>query len=153
MEELQVAKEKQSRKSLMYAELRMMRRRKRRGFVQKPKFNSVLLSSCRSQLEAEVREVLVFIPFATITINPNSASPPLLPLPYNLTDYISAFTLNLGIASWVRSMEKEINDEKRRSRKAEGKYQKELCPGSQACLTLATPWTAAHEASLSFTIP
>lgn len=99
MEELQVAKEKQSRKSLMYAELRMMRRRKRRGFVQKPKFNSVLLSSCRSQLEAEVREVLVFIPFATITINPNSASPPLLPLPYNLTDYISAFTLNLGIAS------------------------------------------------------
>lgn len=83
----------------MYAELGMMRRRKRRGFVQKPKFNSVLLSSCRSQLKAEVREVLVFIPFATITINPNSASPPLLPLPYNLTDYISAFTLNLGIAS------------------------------------------------------
>ena len=50
-------------------------------------------------------------------------------------------------------MEKETNDEKRRSRKAEWKYQKERCPVSQACLTLATPWAAAHEASLSFTIP
>ena len=84
--------------------------------------NSTLLSSssCRSQLEVGMREVLTVIPFTPITINPNSTSLPLLPSQYILTDYISVSTLNLGISGGVRSMGKETKDGKRRWRKAEG---------------------------------
>ena len=94
--------------------------------------NSTLLSSssCRSQPEVGMREVLTVIPFTPITINPNSTSLPLLPSQYILTDYISVSTLNLGISGGVRSMGKETKDGKRRWRKAEGETPEGAVSGS-----------------------